>query len=433
MRRAGLLLAVMLLGSAVSGWGCSRDKTATAAARNAPAERKVAITVAEAEGRDVRRSIQVVGTLMPQEEVTLANDVPATVDKIFVDLGDRVHRGQIVIKLDEREARLEVERQTASLQAAREALQRARQVLDLDRANLERNQALLADAQTNLKRFQGLFAEGAISASQRDSAQTQNDVAVASLRATEAQLESDRAAMKNAEASVEQATAALELARKRLKDTDIVAPLDGFVRKRFVNQGETFKEKTPLVSLVATQALKLQGDVPERFAPLVAVGHPVQVEVEAYPGRTFAGRILRVSPAVDAETRTFTVEAAIPNAEGRLKPGFFAKAALIVGTDKGVPFVPEDAVASFAGIVKIFVVADGKAEERRVKTGQRLDGWAEILEGVKVGETVATSNLGQLATGTAVQVRSGTGGGPQNGTGGRPAGEPTERPSKQSS
>jgi len=133
------------------------------------------------------------------------------------------------------------------------------------------------------------------------------------------------------------------------------------------------------------------------------------------------------------ETRTFTVEASIPNPGGALKPGSFAKAALITGTDKTVPFVPEDAVASFAGIVKIFVVADGKAEERRVKTGQRLDGWAEILEGVKVGETVATSNLSQLATGTAVQVRSGTGGGPQNGNGGRPAGEPTERPSKQSS
>ena len=430
---AQMLVALALVGAAGAGWGCSRDKTATAAARNTPGERKVAITVAAAEGRDVQRTIQIVGTLMAEEEVTLANEVPATVDKILVDLGDRVRKGQVVIKLDEREARLEVERLAANLQAARESLERSRQMLDLDRANVQRAQAVLADAQTNLKRFQGLFAEGAISASQRDSAQTQSDVALASLRATEAQLESDRAAVKNAEASVEQAVAALDIARKRLKDTDVVSPLDGFVRKRLVNPGETFKEKTPLMSLVAVNALKLQGDVPERFAPLVRVGHPVQAEVEAYPGRPFAGRIARVSPSVDVETRTFTVEASIPNPGGALKPGSFAKAALITGTDKTVPFVPEDAVASFAGIVKIFVVADGKAEERRVKTGQRLDGWAEILEGVKVGETVATSNLSQLATGTAVQVRSGTGGGPQNGNGGRPAGEPTERPSKQSS
>jgi membrane fusion protein (multidrug efflux system) len=433
MKRARSLVALVLVGSAVAGWGCSRDKTATAAAKNSAGERRVAVTVARAEGREVQRSIQIVGTLMAQEEVTLANEVPATVDKILVDLGDRVQKGQVVIKLDEREARIEVERQAANLQMAREALQRARQVLDLDQANVQRAQALLADAQTNLKRFQDLFAEGAISASQRDSAQTQSDVALATLRASEAQLESDRAAVKNAEASVEQAVAALEMARKRLKDTDIVSPLDGFVRKRLVNPGETFKEKTPLVSLVATQALKLQGDVPERFAPLVRVGHPVQAEVEAYPGRTFAGRISRVSPSVDVETRTFTVEASIPNPGGALKPGSFAKAAVIVGTDKNVPFVPEDAVASSAGIVKVFVITDGKADERRIKTGQRVDGWAEILDGVKVGETVATSNLSQLATGTGVQVRSGTGGSPRNGNGGRPANAPTEPPAKKTS
>jgi len=433
MTRVRSLVALVLVGSAVAGWGCSRDKTATAAAKNSAGERRVAVTVAQAEGRDVQRTIQIVGTLMAQEEVTLANEVPATVDKILVDLGDRVQKGQVVVKLDEREARIEVERQAANLQMAREALQRARQVLDLDQANVQRAQALLADAQTNLKRFQGLFAEGAISASQRDSAQTQSDVALATLRASEAQLESDRAAVKNAEASVEQAMAALEMARKRLKDTDIVSPLDGFVRKRLVNPGETFKEKTPLLSLVAMQALKLQGEVPERFGPLVRVGNPVQAEVEAYPGRSFTGRISRVSPSVDVETRTFTVEASIPNPGGALKPGSFAKAALITGTDTAVPFVPEDAVASFAGIVKIFVIADGKADERRIKTGQRLDGWAEILEGVKVGETVATSNLSQLATGTAVQVRSGTGGGSQDSNGGRPANTPPERSSKKTS
>jgi RND family efflux transporter MFP subunit len=423
---------LLLAGCALTGWGCAREETATATAKTPPSSRPVPITVAQAEGREVRRSIQVVGTLMPQEEVTLGNDVPATVDQIFVDLGDRVHKGQVVIKLDEREARLEVERQAANLQAAREALQRARQVLDLDRANLERSQALLVEAQTNLKRFQGLFGEGAISASQRDSAQTQHDVAVASIRASEAQLESDRAAVKNAEAGVEQAGAALELARKRLKDTDLVAPFDGFVRKRLVNPGETYKEKTPLMSLVVTQALKLQGEVPERFAPQVAVGHPVQVEVEAFPGRSFAGRVVRVSPSVDVETRTFTVEAAVPNADGALKPGFFAKAALLVGTDRDVPFVPEDAVASLAGIVKVFVVADGKADERRVKTGERRDGWAEILDGVKAGETVATSNLSQLATGTRVQVQSGSGGSPTGGAE-RPGGGAAQRPPRQAS
>ena len=263
-----LRIGLVLFCAALSGTlACSREKSGGPAANASATERKIAVTVARAEVQDVERSVQIVGTLLAQEEVMLSNEWPATIAGIFVDLGDRVQRGQVLIKLDEREPRLEVERQSANLQAAREALQRTRQILDSSQANVERSRAVLSDAQVNLRRFQELFAEGAISASQRDSAQTQADVAQASLRAVEAQYESDRAGVKNAEATVEQAVAALEIARKRLRDTEIVAPLDGFVRKRLVNAGETIKEKTPLMSLVAVQALKLQGEVPERFAP----------------------------------------------------------------------------------------------------------------------------------------------------------------------
>lgn len=399
----------MICAALLAGAGCSRERPGTRAATAAPGERKIVVSVATVEGQDVERSVQIVGTLLAQDEVTLGTEVPSTVAKILVDMGDRVQAGQVVIKLDEREARLEVERLSASLQAARESLGRSQQVLESSRANVERAQAVLADARINLKRFEGLFSEGAISASQRDSAQMQYDVAVASLRSNEAQYESDRAAVKNADAGVVQATAALEIARKRLQDTDVVSPITGYVRKRLVNVGETFKEKTPLMSLVATHALKLQGDVPERFAPRIGVGRPVRVEVEAFPGQTFPGTITRVSPTVDVESRSFSVEASVPNPKGVLKPGFFAKASILTGTEKNAPFVPEEAVASFAGIVKVYAIVDGKAEERRVRTGVRQDGRVELLEGVRVGETVATSGLSQLATGTAVAIQAGSG------------------------
>jgi RND family efflux transporter MFP subunit len=420
--------AVMCLGL-LAALGCSREKSGTRSANAAPADRRIAVSTAQVEGHDVQRTVLVVGTLLPREEVTLGTEVAATVTKVFVDLGDRVRNGDLVIKLDDRSARLEVERQGASLQVAREALDRARQVMQLSQANVERAQAVLTDARVNLKRFEGLHGEGAISASQRDSAQTQYDVAVASLRASEAQYESDRAGMKSAEASIEQAKVALEIARKLLQDTNVVSPIDGFVRKRFVNVGDTFKEKTPLVSLVTTDALKLQGDVPERFAPQITLGRPVQIEVEAYPNQVFPSTITRVSPSVDVESRSFTIEASVPNPQGVLKPGFFAKAAIVTGTEKNAPFVSEEAVASFAGIVKVYVIADGKAEERQVKTGVRRDGRVEILQGVKVGETVATSSLSQLATGTAVTVQSGSRNGqpPGKGENRRPEGAPAEK------
>ena len=157
-------------------------------------------------------------------------------------MGDRVQAGPDVIKLDEREARLEVERLSANLQAARESLGRSHQVLESSRANVDRAEGRpgrCADSTSSGSR--DLFGDGAISASQRDSAQTQYDVAGASLRVSEAQYESDRAAVKNAEASVVQATAALAIARKRLQDTNVGPPINGVVRKRLVNVGETFQ------------------------------------------------------------------------------------------------------------------------------------------------------------------------------------------------
>ena len=408
MRRTHAVVVVaagLLLGLTA---GCSREQPGTRAASAAPAERKIAVTVATVEGRDVQRSVQIVGTLAPIEEVTLGTETYSTVAQIFVDLGDAVSVGQPVVKLDDRSARLETERAAASLQAARESLGRARESLEASRANVDRAKAVLEDARLTLGRLQGLFAEGAISTSQRDSAQTQYDVAVAALRASEAQTESDRAALKNAEAGVEQARAVLEIARKVLQDTTVVSPINGVVRKRLVNIGDTFREKTPLMSLVTTSTLKLTGDVPERFAPQVRVGRPVSLEVEAYPGQEFPCTITRVSPSVDAETRSFQIEASVPNPRGLLKPGFFTKATILTSVERQVPFVPEDAVASLAGVVKVYVVADGKAEERRVKAGQRRDGLVEIQEGVKVGETVATSSLGQLSTGADVQVQAGS-------------------------
>jgi multidrug efflux pump subunit AcrA (membrane-fusion protein) len=388
--------------------GCSQERPRSKAANTEAGARTINVTVGQVVGQDVERTVQMVGTLLPAEEVTLGTEVAATVRMIFVDFGDPVRAGQVVIKLDDRSARLDIERTSASLKAAQESLSRAIKVLESSRANVDRAKAVLADAAVNRKRLEGLFSEGAISASARDSARTQHEVSLASLRVAEAQYESDQASVKAAEASAEQAQAALAVSQKALQDTEVVSPIDGFVRKRLVNVGDTFKEKTPLLSIVATQTLRLQGEVPERFASQVALGRAVRMEVEAYPGQMFPCTITRINPSVDSENRSFLVEASVPNPKGLLKPGFFAKAVIVTGMDRNVPFVPEEAVVSLAGNVKVYVIEGNKAEEHRVRTGIRRDGLVEILEGVKIGQIVATSNLTQLATGTSVTVQTGS-------------------------
>jgi RND family efflux transporter MFP subunit len=320
-----------------------------------------------------------VGTLSGWEEVTISNEMPGTIEKILVDLGDRVKHGQLLIRFDQREARLALMQAEANLSAGQKALAQA--------------QAEWRDADINLKRVKQLHDEGVIATSQLDIAQTRFDAIEAQVSAREADLGRFRALV--------------DLARKRLSDTEIVAPITGEVRQRLVSMGETIKEKTPMLHLVITDPLKFQGAVPERFAPTIKVEQPIDVQVEAFPDRLFPGVVQRVSPAVDVQTRSLALEARVPNGERLLKPGFFAKGLILTGVNPQAMFAPEEAVYTYVGINKVFVIHNGVAQERQVKTGLRKEGWIEILEGIQTGDVVATSSLAQLYQGAKVSVVNG--------------------------
>jgi multidrug resistance efflux pump len=408
-RAAAAILGCGLM--ALAAWlpACSReDKPAAQPEQPPPAaevqrsQPAVRVTAARVVLRDVQRAVEFVGILKPEDELTISNESPGTVERILVDLGDRVTAGQLLLKLDPREAQFALDQAQANLSASRRALGRAKANLAASEANVVRARAVLENAKTNRRRFEALFAEGAVSANQRDAAVTDADVAQASLRSVEAQLESDREAIAGAEAAIAQAEAAVATAGKRLEDTDIRAPAAGEVQKRLVSAGESAKERTPLLVLVRTQTLKLAGEIPERFATAVRTGQPVRIKTDANPGDEFNGEVVRVAPAIAAETRSFAIEAAVPNPVGALKAGAFAKAEILVRKDTGVPFIPEDAVVSLAGITKVFVLAGGKVTERIVRLGSRQDGMVEVLEGVRPGERLAKSNLEQLAEGQQV-------------------------------
>jgi membrane fusion protein (multidrug efflux system) len=164
------------------------------------------------------------------------------------------------------------------------------------------------------------------------------------------------------------------------------------------------KENISVFTIVRSDPLKYTGTVPERAALDVKPGQVVRVEVDPVPGRPFEGRVTRVSPAVDVASRTVAIEAQVPNSQGSLKPGLFARGTVEVRTESGVAFVPEAAVSYFVGITKVFVVVDGKARERTVRMGAKQDGAVEILAGVKPGELVATSALARLYDGAPVKV-----------------------------
>lgn len=429
MSRSGALLLLALL-LAACGQSQAQDPK-----KPAPEVKSFPVTVAKAEARSVQRSVETIGSLLAWHEVQVKSEIQGTLARLFVDLGDRVPAGKILAELDKREARLAIEQAEADLLGSREALARARAGVEASRANLTRTRAQQATLQADVHKAQAqlewarlefernrqLLAKELIAARDVDNARTQNQVAEAQLRVAEttlnqhpdqvrvaeAQLESDVAALKVAEAQVKQREPALGLARKRLTDTTVQAPLAGFVARRHVSAGEFVKENTALFTLVVADPLKYTGTISERFAPELRPGQAIELAVDAFPGRTFGGQVTRIAPTVDVQTRTLGLEARVPNSDGRLKPGFFAKGFVLTRKEEGVAFVPADSVTYFVGLTKVFVVTDGKVHERQVRTGIREGGWVEILQGVQPGETVATGNLSQLFNGAPVTIVSG--------------------------
>jgi RND family efflux transporter MFP subunit len=421
---------------ALYAWGHS-DAQAPAPSRTAPttAVKPLPVSIAKAEAREVQRAVETIGSLVAWDDVQVRTEQPGTIARLLVDLGDPVSRGDVLAEYDAREFVLAVKqaeadllsaeqslaRSRAAVQSSEAALRRAKDNLAMLEAEVARTQSELDWAKSELARTQELFQKQLIAARDVDSARNLHNVAAARLaaaaaardqhpdqvRIAEAQLEADLAALRVAEAEVARRDASLGIARKRLGDTTIRAPFAGVVAKRHINAGEYVKENTGVFSLVALDPLKYTGTIPERFTPDVKVSQRLELSVEAYPGRTFPGQVTRVSPAVEVQTRSLALEARVQNGDGRLRPGFFAKGVVLTRKDGAVAFVPAEAVVYFVGISKVFVVNDGKAEERLVKAATRQGAWVEIAEGVKPGETVAVSNLSQLWHGAPVTLLDG--------------------------
>lgn len=354
------LTLTFILTSFLISCGKSKDEKPKDAQKQA-AEQVISINTAKVEGRSIKRVVETAGTLMPWDEVVISSEIGGTIEEILVDMGDKVNKGAVLLKLDQREAKLN---------------------LEIAQKTLDKNKVQFQEARNNLRRSKDLFEKGIISASERDNIQTQNDIA---------------------EAQAAQSESALNLAKKKFEDTIVTAPIYGEIKKRHVSKGESIKDKVPLFVIVRTDPLKFYGTIAEKFSPQIKVGQNINIEVEAYGDKTFSGKIERVSPAIDLETRTLTLEAMIPNSKGMLKPGFFAKGIIATITENNVPFVPESAVYSSVGIIKLFVIEADIAKEKNIKLGLKENNLVEVSNGVKPGDVVAVSNLDRLYDGVKVK------------------------------
>lgn len=356
-RTKAIAIAASLLISAF--WGCSEKPIEV----KQEGGKGVLITTAKAELRPVERSVTFVGELQAEEEATIKAEIKGKIGGVYKNLGESVRNGELIANINSEEYRISQEQATQALKEAQSKYELAR---------------------LNWERAKGLFDKGLISERESDEA---------------------RESLKGLEATVKERHAALEMAAKRLRDTSIIAPFSGVIKERFVNPGDYVEDKGAIVSIVALSPLKLRASVPESAAASMKKGLKVAISVVAYPNKVFEGAVIRISPSVDPRTRTLHIEAAFPNKDGILKPGFFAKGRVVTKTADKAVFVPEEAIVAFAGIKKVFIIENGAASERIVKAGERLENMVEITEGVKEGEVVATSALNKLSTGVKVEVK----------------------------
>jgi RND family efflux transporter MFP subunit len=390
-----LLCAALL---AVSGVACEKDTQSARAARRAQAPRPVRVVDAVL-GR-LPRTVTVTGTLAADEEIVAGFKVAGRVSEIAVDLGSPVRKGQILARLDPTDFRLRVEQAEAALRQVRAGLGLPRDGLgenvDPEKTALVREaRAVLEEARLNWDRVARLWEKNYISQSEVDASQSRRLVA-------ESRYQAALEEIRNRQELLAERSSGLALARQQLADAVLSAPIDGAVRERRAAVGEYLAAGAPVFGLVRIHPLRLRVAVPERDASSVRVGQTVQVRLEGDPV-VHAGRVARLSPSIQEQNRTLIVEAEVANPNGRLRPGSFARAEIVVEADRSAVMVPASALVTFAGLEKVFGVKNGKAVEIRIRTGRRSGDRVEVLEGLAGGEPVVV-NPGNLIGGTPVTV-----------------------------
>ena len=426
MRQMICALAVAFATMTAAGCG-GNGKAVQPTTTEAP--KPVAVKSATVTSRQVQADFQETGTFIADETSDVAPPVAGRVVSTPVNEGDRVHQGQVICELDHRDAQFKLDQVRAQLQEATASLRQAQSRIGWSqgtfdptkvpevaaaRANYESAQAQAKMAAADAARYANLVTSGDVSRSAFEKVRTQQETAEAQANAARQQYEAAANAARQgyevistSQASLDRVKAQLAESEKALSDTIIRAPFDGIVSARPVAAGEYVALTSKIATIVKTGTLKLNLQTPEQRASQAHVGYSVVARVSAYPDREFQGKVSAVNPAVDPNSRVFTLEAKFNNSDGQLKPGMFATArVLLPGGVEGL-FVPKAAVVrdKTTDSHQVWVIQNGKARLRIVTIGDSDGAQVRILTGLNANETVALNNQSQLFDGAEVNTR----------------------------
>lgn len=400
MRRHRVVLsAAAILASAALFAGCSSGGPATAAEVD-PAPDAVVLATAPVERRPIERHLRVTGSLAAGEQADVSAELAGRVTHTPVERGSRVPAGALLVRISETEAAAQVQEAEANAGQIEARLgltpgdafdpARVPEVLNA--------QASLDLAEAEFSRIRSLLDQRVVSQSEFDQRRTQ----------VEAAHQQYRVALNSAGQSyrsLQAARARVALANKAMSDTAVRAPFSGLVAERAVSVGDYVTKGARVATVVSIDPLRVQLTVPEQAIAHVRPGQSVRLSVDAYPGETFTAIVRFVSPALRVDQRALTVEAIADNKDGRLKPGLFATALIQQGSPAPALTVPDAAVETVAGTSRVYVLAEGRADERIVTLGERLSGHVEVTSGVSEGEAVVAEPRGRVTDGMRITSR----------------------------
>jgi RND family efflux transporter MFP subunit len=420
MRNRSITLLLACSAGLLQLTGCTKPKEA-AVADSGP--KVIPITVKPLERKSIERKIDVVGSLKGWEEFQLGAKKGGRVLKIHHDIGDRVKPGEVIIEIDPVDSMLSVVQAERNMQAelaqiGLKQLPSNPSAFDVDTVpSVVRAKVELERAMQNLTRQRAISQRNAGSLQELQNSESD-------FKSAEAGLEAARVQSSAILAGARVAAAALDVAQQNLKDLNILAPqpktlppnglaFQYAISKRMVSEGQYIRDGEPIAELVIEDTLKYVAKVPERYSNQVVLGQELTLRVASFEDRTFTGKLTRVNPTVDPISRTFQVEATIPNPKNELRPGGFAKADILIDRKGSGVVVPIEAVVRTVGVTKIFLVVDDEkssskktAREIQVTAGTEGAGWMEIIGKLPATGEVVTSGQSQLADGTPVRIKT---------------------------
>lgn len=435
MRYLGLASTTMV-GLAVALAGCSGGhKPDESKAADAPPP-PVPVTVAAIERRPIERTIEAVGSLRGWEQVTVGSKRSGRVLKVFHDMGDRVRPDEPLVQLDPVDAKLaynaaetrylaELVKLGITSEMAEDFIRRygisetlvtgpqTEEVIEKVPGVVQYRVAMEKAAQ-NLARQRNLSRKGAGTAQELEDQESDYRTSIATY-------DNAKSTARNVIAMALANRVARDQAEQQLKDMTILAPrpqdlpptkadaseIAYAISQRSVSEGQMIREGDALLDLVIENPLRMWANVPERYSGRIKEGQEVRISVASHPGKTFPGKVSRINPTVEAESRTFQVEATVPNDDQLLRPGGFAKAVVVTEAEAEATVVPIEAIVQYAGVTKLFLVEGDRVRSiDGLVLGKEGSGWVEVsADKVPASGRVVVTGHSKLADGTQVVVR----------------------------